>query len=72
MQSVAIFIGDSQMAKMRLFRMFDFLGDCGSQLERDGVVHDVKSGGCFEQTVETLSDSESSGNKSGSFAVNHN
>jgi hypothetical protein len=51
MQSVAIFIGDSQMAKIRLLRMFDFLGDCGSQLERNGVVYDVKSGGCFEQTV---------------------
>jgi len=58
MQSLSIFIGDSQTAKRRLLQVFDLLDDSASQLERNGVLQGWEDGGSFTQIVETLSDSE--------------
>ena len=49
MQSLSILIVESQTAKRRLLRMFDSLDDCGSQLERNGVVQGCENGSSFSQ-----------------------
>jgi hypothetical protein len=48
MQSLSILIVESQTAKRRLLRMFDSLDDCGSQLERNGVVQGCEKRRLFQ------------------------
>jgi hypothetical protein len=48
MQSLSILIVESQTAKSRLLRMFDSLDDCGSQLERNGVVQGCEKRRLFQ------------------------
>jgi hypothetical protein len=71
MQPLSIFIVESQTAKRRFLKMFELPDDCGSQLERNGVVQGCEKRRLFQPKPWRRYQIRSSGNKSRSFAVRH-
>ena len=71
MQSLPLFFVESQTAKRRLLKLFELPDDCGSQLERNGVVQGCEKRGLFQLKPWSRYQILSSGNRSRSFAVKH-